>query len=278
MSKTVALPDGTLVPALGQGTWRMGERADRRRAEIMALQAGIEAGLTVIDTAEMYGDGRTELLLSEALKGYRNDVTLVSKVYPHHATADGVVEACERSLQRLRTDRLDLYLLHWRGAVPLHETLEGFQRLVGSGKIRRWGVSNFDTADMAELLALPEGRDCAANQILYNLMRRGPEFDLLPGLLDRGIAAMAYSPIEQGQLPRSDALAEIARRHGRTIYQIALAFVLRRPGVIAIPKAGKVEHMKENLAALDIELPPEDLARLDAAFPPPRRKRPLEML
>lgn len=278
MSKTVALPDGTLVPALGQGTWRMGERADRRRAEIMALQAGIEAGLTLIDTAEMYGDGRTELLLSEALKGYRQDVYLVSKVYPHHATADGVVEACERSLQRLRTDRLDLYLLHWRGAVPLHETIEGFERLVAAGKIRHWGVSNFDSADMAELLALPGGSACAANQILYNLMRRGPEFDLLPGLVERGIAAMAYSPIEQGQLPPSEALAEIARRHGRTIYQIALAFVLRRPGVIAIPKAGKTEHVTENLASLSIELSPEDLARLDAAFPPPKRKRPLEML
>jgi diketogulonate reductase-like aldo/keto reductase len=278
MSKTVSLPDGSIVPALGQGTWRMGERADRRRAEIIALQAGIEAGLTLIDTAEMYGDGRTELLLSEALKGYRQDVYLVSKVYPHHATADGVVEACERSLQRLRTDRLDLYLLHWRGAVPLQETLEGFSRLVEAGKIRHWGVSNFDSGDMAELMALPGGGACAANQILYNLMRRGPECDLLPGLLDRGIAAMAYSPIEQGQIPRSDALSAIARLHGRTTYQIALAFVLRRPGIIAIPKAGKIEHVRENLAALEIELSSEDLTRLDAAFPPPKRKRPLEML
>lgn len=278
MSKTVTLPDGTVVPALGQGTWRMGERAEKRRAEIMALQAGIEAGLTLIDTAEMYGDGRTELLLSEALKGYRQDVTLVSKVYPHHATADGVVEACERSLQRLRTDWLDLYLLHWRGAVPLHETLEGFERLLAAGKIRRWGVSNFDSTDMAELLALDGGKACAANQILYNLMRRGPEFDLLPGLQQAGIAAMAYSPIEQGQLPRSEALSAVARRHGSSVYQIALAFVLRRPGVIAIPKAGKVEHVQENLAALEIELDDDDLGRIDAAFPPPRRKRPLEMI
>jgi diketogulonate reductase-like aldo/keto reductase len=256
----------------------MGERADRRRAEIQSLQLGIELGMTVIDTAEMYGDGRTELLLSEALKGYRSDAFLVSKVYPHNATAAGVVEACERSLQRLRTDRLDLYLLHWRGAVPLEETIEGFERLVASGKIVRWGVSNFDTADMHELRSVAGGGACAANQILYNLMRRGPEFDLLRELEAAGVPAMAYSPIEQGDLPRSDALARIARKHGCSIQRVALAFVLRRSGLIAIPKAGKPEHVRDNHAALDLALDAEDLAAIDAAFPPPRRKRPLEMI
>jgi diketogulonate reductase-like aldo/keto reductase len=278
MTATVTLPDGAVVPALGQGTWRMGERADRRRAEIEALQLGVELGMSVIDTAEMYGDGRTEALLAEALKGYRNEVFLVSKVYPHNATAGGVVEACERSLKRLGTDRLDLYLLHWRGAVPLAETLEGFARLHEAGKILRWGVSNFDTADMRELLELPGGRACAANQILYNLMRRGPEFDLLPVLAQEGIAAMAYSPIEQGLLPRSDALAAIARKHDCSQQRVALAFVLRRPGVIAIPKSARVEHVRDNRAALDLALDEDDVARLDAAFPKPKRKRPLEMI
>ena len=278
MPQSVTFPDGAVVPALGQGTWRMGERADKRRAEIQAVQLGIELGMTVIDTAEMYGDGRTELLLSEALKGYRNDAFLVSKVYPHHATAEGVVQACERSLQRLQTDRLDLYLLHWRGAVPLSETVEGFQRLIDAGKILRWGVSNFDTADMKELREAEGGEACAANQILYNLMRRGPEFDLLGDLETAGVPVMAYSPIEQGDLPRSEALARIARKHGCSIQRVALAFVLRKPGLIAIPKAGKVDHVRDNHAALELTLDDEDLAAIDQAFPPPRRKRPLEMI
>lgn len=278
MPLTVTLADGTEVPALGQGTWRMGERADRRRSEIQSLQLGVELGMTVVDTAEMYGDGRTESLLAEALQGYRNEVFLVSKVYPHNATAEGVVAACERSLARLQTDRLDLYLLHWRGGVPLSETLAGFRRLVESGKILRWGVSNFDTDDMDELLALDGGADCAANQVLYNLMRRGPEFDLLSLLQERRIATMAYSPIEQGQLPRSDALAAIARKHGCSQQRVALAFVLRRPGVIAIPKAGRPDHVRDNHAALSLALDEDDVAKLDAAFPKPRRKRPLEMI
>jgi diketogulonate reductase-like aldo/keto reductase len=278
MPMTVTLPDGTEVPALGQGTWRMGERAERRRSEIESLQLGIELGMSVVDTAEMYGDGRTESLLAEALQGYRKDVFLVSKVYPHNATAEGVVAACERSLRRLQTDRLDLYLLHWRGGVPLSETVQGFRRLVEDGKILRWGVSNFDTDDMQELLALEGGDGCAANQVLYNLMRRGPEFDLLPVLAERGIATMAYSPIEQGQLPRSDALSAIARKHGCSQQRVALAFVLRKPGVIAIPKAGRVEHVRDNHAALTLELDADDMAKLDAAFPKPRRKRPLEMI
>ncbi|MFO1148766.1 MAG: aldo/keto reductase [Alsobacter sp.] len=278
MPLTVTLADGTEVPALGQGTWRMGERADRRRSEIQSLQLGVELGMTVVDTAEMYGDGRTESLLAEALQGYRNEVFLVSKVYPHNATAEGVVAACERSLARLQTDRLDLYLLHWRGGVPLSETLAGFRRLVESGKILRWGVSNFDTDDMDELLALDGGAGCAANQVLYNLMRRGPEFDLLSLLQERRIATMAYSPIEQGQLPRSDALAAIARKHGCSQQRVALAFVLRRPGVIAIPKAGRPDHVRDNHAALSLALDEDDVAKLDAAFPKPRRKRPLEMI
>lgn len=275
--RAVALPDGIAVPAVGQGTWRMGEDSRRAKAEIAALRAGIELGMTLVDTAEMYGDGATETLVGEALAGLRDRVFLVSKVYPHNAGAGRIERACEQSLKRLKTDRLDLYLLHWRGAVPLAETVERMEALVAAGKIARWGVSNLDADDMQELFDAG-GEACATNQVLYNIGERGVEFDLLPMLSDRGIPTMAYSPIAQGRLPRSAALAAVAERHGVTPYQAALAFVLRDPTVIAIPKAGDVAHVEANHRALDLRLSPEDLAALDADFPPPRAKTPLAML
>jgi diketogulonate reductase-like aldo/keto reductase len=265
------------VPALGQGSWRLGEDRRAKAQEIAALRDGVARGLTLIDTAEMYGDGETETLLGEALAGLRDQVYLVSKVYPQNAGRGPIERACEASLRRLRTDRLDLYLLHWRGAIPLAETVEGMEALKAAGKIGDWGVSNFDTADMAQL-AKAGGDGCVTNQILYNLSRRGPEFDLLPDLQRRGIAAMAYSPIEQGALPSSPDLIEIARRHSATVFQIALAWVLRQPGLIAIPKAASLEHVAQNAGAADIALTSEDLAAIDASLPPPTRKTALEML
>jgi diketogulonate reductase-like aldo/keto reductase len=276
--RQVTLPGGETVPALGQGTWQMaGERA-RRAEEIAALRLGVELGMTLIDTAEMYGEGKTEELVGEALAGLRDRAFLVSKVYPHNASRQGVIDACERSLRRLKTDRLDLYLLHWRGSIPLSQTVAGLEALRRDGKIRHWGVSNFDTGDMEELFAIPGGTACATNQILYNLSRRGPEYELLPWMAERRIPAMAYSPIEQGRLPRNAALSEIARKHGATEYQVALAWVMRRPDVIAIPKAGRAEHVRENRKAADIVLDEEDLRAIDAAFKPPGRREPLEML
>jgi diketogulonate reductase-like aldo/keto reductase len=278
MADRVRLPGGEEVTALGQGTWRMGEDRGKRASEIAALRLGVELGMTLLDTAEMYGEGRTEELVGEALQGMRRDVFLVSKVYPHNASRKGVIEACERSLRRLRTDRLDLYLLHWPGSIPLAETVAGFEALKGAGKIRHWGVSNFDTDEMAELFATPEGKACAANQILYNPSRRGPEHELMPWLTERAVPLMAYSPIEQGRLPRSAGLEEVARKHAATPHQTALAWVLRRPDVIAIPKAGQIEHVRDNRRALDIALDADDLAAIDRAFPPPKRKKPLEMI
>ncbi|MCA3797770.1 MAG: aldo/keto reductase, partial [Burkholderia sp.] len=231
---TVVLPDGETIPKLGLGTWEMGERPARRADEIAALRAGIELGMTLVDTAEMYGDGATEALVGEALAGLRDDVFLVSKVYPHHASRRGVVAACDASLKRLRTDRLDLYLLHWRGSVPLEETVEGFETLQRAGKIRHWGVSNFDTADMDELVGEAGGGACATNQILYNIARRGPEFDLLPWLADHRMPAMAYSPVDHGRLPKRSPLDEIARLRGVSVMRVALAWVLAQPGVFAI--------------------------------------------
>ena len=275
--KTVALPDGEKVPALGQGTWRMGERTDRRTAEIAALRTGVDLGMTVIDTAEMYGDGAAETLVGEALGGMRDRLFLVSKAYPHHASRERLAAACEASLTRLGTDRLDLYLLHWRGSVPLGETVEAMAALKEAGMIRHWGVSNLDTADMAELIAAG-GEACATDQILYNLTRRGPEHDLLPWLAGRAIPVMAYSPVEQGRLVADPALARVAAAVGATPAQVALAWALRRDDVIAIPKAGTVAHVRENRAAADLVLTDADLAALDAAFPRPRDRRPLDML
>jgi diketogulonate reductase-like aldo/keto reductase len=278
MKRRVRLPGGEEVVALGQGTWRMAEDRARRAEESAALRLGIELGMTLIDTAEMYGEGRTEELVGEAVADLRDQVFIVSKVYPYNASRSGVVQACDRSLRRLKTDRLDLYLLHWPGSVPIGETVEGFEALRRAGKIRHWGVSNFDADEMEELFDVSGGSACATNQILYNLSRRGPEYGLMPWMEERGIPTMAYSPIEQGRLRRSGALDEIAKKHGATPYQIALAWVMRRPDVIAIPKAGRAGHVRENRKAADIVLDEHDLAAIDAAYPPPKRKKPLEMI
>jgi diketogulonate reductase-like aldo/keto reductase len=275
---TVALPDGERIPKLGLGTWEMGERAARRADEIAALREGIALGMTLVDTAEMYGDGATETLVGEALHGLRDDVFLVSKVYPHNASRRGMQAACDASLKRLRTERLDLYLLHWRGGVPLEETVEGFEALRRAGKIRHWGVSNFDTDDMEELFATPGGDRCAANQILYNIARRGAEFDLLPWSDEHQVPVMAYSPVDHARLPKRSPLDDVAAAHGVSAYRVALAWVLRQPGVFAIPKAARVEHVRDNRAALDLALTAADHAALDAYFKPPRSKRALEML
>jgi diketogulonate reductase-like aldo/keto reductase len=275
---TVSLPDGEHIPKLGQGTWEMGEQPARRAAEIAAIRAGVELGMTLVDTAEMYGDGATESLLGEALGGLRERVFLVSKVYPHNASRRGVQTACEKSLKRLKTDHLDLYLLHWRGSVPLEETVAGFEALRQAGKIRHWGVSNFDTDDMDELMTVPGGDACATNQILYNVARRGPEYDLLPWLAAHDMPALAYSPVDHARLPKRSALDDIADARGVSVFQVALAWVLQQPGVFAIPKAGSVEHVRDNQRALELRLDAGERAAIDAYFKPPRSKRPLEML
>ena len=283
MIRTVRLPNGTPngtdVPALGQGTWYMGEGRLPAKAEADALRLGIDLGMTLIDTAEMYADGGAEKVVAAAIAGQRDKVFLVSKVYPHNASRAGVAKACERSLQRLKTDRIDLYLLHWRGSIPLAETVEAFETLKRQGKIGGWGVSNLDTVDMEELAAVPHGGLCAVDQVLYNPEHRGTEHDLMPWCVDRRIALMAYTPIGQGgQLLRNRALAAVAERHGATPAQIALAWGLRHPHVICIPKAADPAHVRLNAAAREIALTVLDLAEIDAAFPPPRRKQPLAML
>jgi diketogulonate reductase-like aldo/keto reductase len=275
---TIPLPSGEAIPVLGQGTWQIGDNRARRADEIKALRTGLDLGMTLIDTAEMYGDGAAEELVAEAITGRRDEVFLVSKVLPQNATRQGTIQACEHSLKRLKTDRLDLYLLHWRGSVPLSETIAGFEQLTKAGKMRCWGVSNFDTNDMEELVALSGGKAVATNQVLYNLTRRGIETDLAPWSRQRKIPLMAYSPIEQGRLLHHAALRNIAERHGATPARVALAWVLRQPGVCVIPKAGSPEHVRDNHAALALNLSADDLAQLDAAFPPPARKVPLEMI
>jgi len=276
--RTTTLPSGEAVPVLGQGTWAMAEHPARRAQEIASLRAGIDLGMTLIDTAEMYANGAAEALVAEAIEGRRDEVFLVSKVLPNHSTRKGTIAACEASLERLGTDRLDLYLLHWRGAPRIEETLAAFETLVGDGKIRHWGVSNFDVPDMEELEAAAGGRPAATNQVLYNLTRRGIESALLPHCVSRGIPVMAYSPIEQGRLLGRRALQRVATRQMATPAQVALAWVLRQEGVIAIPKAGSIDHVRENRGALDLRLTVADLAELDEAFPPPTRPVPLEML
>jgi len=277
--RTITLPGGERIPALGIGTWNMGDHRQTRAGEVAALQLAVDLGMTVVDTAEMYGNGAAESLVAEALGDRRERIFLVSKVLPQHATRRGTISACEASLRRLNTDRLDLYLLHWRGGVPLADTLDAFTTLKRDGKIRHWGVSNLDTDDMNELAALgPHGGTPAVNQVLYNLTRRGIEFDLLPWCSARDIPIMAYSPLEQSRLSTHRTLRDMGARLGRTPSQIALAWVLRQPGVMAIPKAGRDEHVRENRAALDVSLTPEDLAELDTVFRPPTRKRPLEMI
>ncbi len=279
--KRLSLPSGQNIPALGQGTWRMGENSARRKTEIEALRLGLDLGMSLIDTAEMYGEGGAEMLVGEVIAGRRDDVFLVSKVYPHNASLTGAVKACERSLRRLKTDYLDIYLLHWRGAIPLEETLEAFLRLKESGKIRDFGVSNFDLDDMVEAFALPGGKDIVTNQVLYNLVHRGVEFDLLPWCRDHNIAVMAYSPIEHSPVDQRvmldhPALKSIATRHGCTTAQVALAWLVQRE-LVAIPKAGNPQHVRENSGTLTITLAEEDFVLLDKAFPPPVGKVPLEM-
>ena len=278
MTRTVALPDGQVVPALGQGTWHMGEHGGAAKAEAAALRLGIDLGITLIDTAEMYGNGGAEEVVAEAIAGQRDKIFLVSKVYPHNASRDGVPAACERSLERLKTDRLDLYLLHWRGSHPLAETVGAFEKLREAGKIRAWGVSNFDVNDMNELMRLKAGAGCATNQVLYHPDSRGIEYDLLPWCAEHRIPVMAYSPIGQaGRLLRSAALRDVAKRHEATPAQIAIAWGLRHPHMISIPKAVDPAHVRQNAAAGEIVLTEADLAAIDAEHPPPRRKQSLEM-
>jgi diketogulonate reductase-like aldo/keto reductase len=274
----VKLPSGESVPQLGQGTWRMGESRRARKDEVAALRLGLDLGMTLIDTAEMYADGGAEEVVAEAIVGRRDEVFIVSKVLPENSTRAGTIKACERSLKRLKTDRIDLYLLHWRGRPALEETLAGFEALLEKGAIRSWGVSNFDIGDMEELFALDGGPACASNQVLYNLRRRGIEAGLVPWSREHGVPIMAYSPIEQGRLLRDRTLAAVAARHGVTPAQIALAWVLRQRDMMVIPKAGSEAHVRENRAALDIVLTPADLTELDRAFPPPKGPRPLELL
>ncbi len=276
--RTTTLPNGEAIPVLGQGTWGMAERKHPREQEIQALRVGLDLGITLIDTAEMYANGGAEKLVGEAIAGRRDNVFLVSKVLPHNASRRGTVNACERSLRRLQTDRLDLYLLHWREQIPLEETISAFEALVRGGKIRNWGVSNFDLSDMNEVESIPGGKAVATDQVLYNLLRRGIEYDLLPWCRQRHIPIMAYSPIEQGRMLDHPTLREIAERHGATPAQVALAWVLRQDKVVAIPRARLPEHVRQNRGALDLHLTDSDLAALDREFPPPSRPQPLEMI
>lgn len=273
--RTVTFPSGKKVPALGQGTWRMGDDPARRSEEIATLRRGLDLGMTVIDTAEMYGSGAAEELVGEAMRGRRDDVFLVSKVLPSNADRKGTADACRASLRRLGTDRIDLYLLHWRGSVPLHETVEAMEALVSDGSIGAWGVSNLDVDDLAEL---PDGVRPETDQVLYNLARRGPEYDLFPRCQELAVPIMAYSPVEQGRLLGHRTLGAVADGHGASPAQVALAWVLRRNDVIAIPKASTTAHVEENRAALDLRLTDDDLRTLDEAFPPPPRKEPLDIL
>ncbi|MGZ5062117.1 MAG: aldo/keto reductase [Usitatibacter sp.] len=266
------------MPRLGMGTWHMGESPARHAREVAVLRLGLELGMNLIDTAEMYGEGGAESAVGEAVRGRREGVFIVSKFYPHHASRAKLRAACAASLRQLGIERLDLYLLHWRGPVPLEETVATLEELVAEGRIARWGVSNFDVADLEDLVAVPGGANVAANQVLYNLARRGPEFDLLPWCARHGVRVMAYSPLDEGSLVRHPAVDAVARELGATPAQVAVAWTLRDPLVVSIPKAASPEHMRENRAALDLVLGAGALAALDRALPPPRRKRPLEMI
>jgi diketogulonate reductase-like aldo/keto reductase len=278
MMKTATLPSGERVPTLGSGTWYMGEHRASRGEEIATLQTAIDRGVSLVDTAEMYAEGGAERLVGEAIRGRRDRVFLVSKVYPHNASRDGTTAACERSLRRLETDSIDLYLLHWRGRVPLDETVEAFERLRTAGKIRNWGVSNFDVADINEVLAVSAGQRCSVNQVLYNLSTRGIEWGLEPLCRRQGIPIMAYSPLDQGRLLPHPRLRALASSNGLTPAQLALAWTLRRDQVIAIPKAATRQHLDENLAAWEVELGPAVLDDLDRLFKPPTGPKPLAML
>ncbi|WP_421671496.1 aldo/keto reductase [Rahnella sp. EDr1-12] len=282
-AKTVQFPDGTTVPAIGQGTWYMGERNSDLRAEVQALQQGLDAGMTLIDTAEMYADGGAERVVGEAIAGRRDAVFLVSKVYPHHAGGAKAIAACEQSLKRLKTECIDLYLLHWRGSIPLHDTVAAMETLQASGKIRRWGVSNLDTDDMQALWKIPGGQACMTNQVLYHAAARGIEFDLLPWCEEHSVPVMAYCPLAQAGKLRHDVLTsavmqDIASARGVSSSQVALAWVTRTGNVIAIPKAVQPQHVKDNAAALTLSLTEDEIARIDAAFPAPNHKTPLDMV
>jgi diketogulonate reductase-like aldo/keto reductase len=266
------------MPRLGMGTWHMGESAAHRAEEVAALRAGIDLGMRLIDTAEMYADGGAEEVVAEAIRGRRDDVFLVTKFYPHHASRRDLVRSCERSLERLGVDGIDLYLLHWRGRVPLAETVETLERLVETGKVERWGVSNFDVSDMEELVETKGGGHVFANQVLYNPARRGIEYDLLPWCGERNVQVMAYSPLDEGALAQDRRLAAIGARHGVGGSEIALAWVLRQPGVCAIPKAGRIEHVRANAKAAELRLDEETLRELDRMFPPPGHKQRLEII
>ena len=270
--RKVKLSNGVEVPALGLGTWYMGETRQARATEVRALRTGLDLGMTLIDTAEMYAEGGAEEVVGEAMQGRRDEV------YPHNASLKGTVAACERSLKRMKTDRIDLYLLHWRGSHPLAETIEAFEGLKGSGKIGAWGVSNFDRGDMQELARAPGGGNCVSNQVLYHVDERGIEWDLLPYCQKAGVMVMAYSPLGQAAVLGDAAIGQIARKHSVTPSAVALAFVLRQPGVVAIPKAARDDHVAANARAADLMLDAEDLALLDAAFPPPKGPTPLAML
>ncbi len=277
---TTNLPSGEAIPVFGLGTWRMGEDRRVRKDEVAALRLGIELGVTLIDTAEMYGSGVAEEIVAEAIAGRRDEMFIVSKVLPSNASRARTIAACERSLTRLATDRIDLYLLHWRDSTPLEETVDAFAALAEQGKIRHWGVSNFDMDDMVDLLALSRGRGegCSSNQVLYNLTRRGIEFDLVPLCREHGMPVMAYSPIEQGRMLKNPALGQVAKSLGATPAQVALAWLLAQDGVISIPKATHPAHLRENIAALDLKLDEAAFAALDRAFPPPNKRQPLGML
>lgn len=275
--QSVTLKSGDKVPVLGLGTWRMGERASERAAEVAAVKLWLDLGITLIDTAEMYGEGKAEEIVGEAIAGKRDKLFIVSKVYPHNASRKGAIAACERSLKRLKTDRLDLYLLHWRGSHPLADTVAAFEQLVKDGKIRQWGVSNLDAGDMDELAGVQQGKNCASNQVLYHLGSRGIEWKLLEQCRKDKVMVMAYSPLGQGPILRKPALKAVADKHRVDPAAIALAWVLRQPGVITIPKAVKPEHIRADMKALDVKLDADDLKALDAAFPPPGRAQPLDM-
>jgi diketogulonate reductase-like aldo/keto reductase len=282
-TRTIQLPDGTTLPAIGQGTWYMGEKQSSRREEVQALRHGIERGMTVIDTAEMYAEGGAEEVTGEAIKNCRDDVFLVSKVYPHHADRKQMITACERSLSRLGTDRLDLYLLHWRGDVPLEETVEALEQLKQSGKILRWGVSNLDTEDMQELWNIPTGQHCAVNQVLYHAASRGIEYELLPWLRERRIPVMAYCPLAQGgrlrkELLEHSVIRQIAKDRGVSPSQIALSWVIRDGDIMAIPKAVQLSHVAENAAAMGVILTQDEIVRLNETFPAPKGKVPLDIV
>ncbi|MFO1172867.1 MAG: aldo/keto reductase [Hyphomicrobiaceae bacterium] len=274
----VTLRSGETVPQLGQGTWKMGENAARRQTEVKALRRGIDLGMTLLDTAEMYGEGGAEEVVAEAAKGQRDKLFIVSKVYPHNASRQGTVQACERSLKRLRTDRIDLYLLHWPGSYPLADTVAAFEELRQAGKVRMWGISNFDAKGMAKVLGETGGGNCAANQVLYNLSERGIEWDLMKACAAAKVAVMAYTPIGRTCVISDKSAIEVARRHGVQPAAVAIAWTMRDPNVISIPKSSNVDHVEANRQAVDLKLGAEDLALLDKAFPPPRKATPLSVL